>query len=439
MNPRRLAIVPALTVVLAGCAVAWVAAFGSGGIEDTAAAPIVDRAPPSLTADAEVAEPPQTTVLANVAVDSADTAAPAAVVTTTDPRAVSEPEPIAESAATSLAAIDQIASSRPSITTPNARVADAFSAIPLNGTTAQTSVRAASPAAVIEAKFDTRSSANAIVAAEFSDAAPDAVMPSDVTRSLQQGRMLQPPGSVDAAPPENEARSQQDAPPAVSLNPDEGELRYLKYYVYSETPPPEKPAKIALAALRDVPLGTPVQEIERAAKAFGVDANFMKAVAKIESDFNPKDRTGSYIGLFQLSRSEFSQYGSGDILNPRDNAIAAAYKFISEAALFEAITHMELTFANLYLIHQQGWEGAAEHLSHPQQIAWKSMCATREGMAKGERWCKRAIWGNTLPAVKREWKSVDRLTSGAFVAMWRDRVDTLYARYPASTPRRPEA
>jgi hypothetical protein len=25
-----------------------------------------------------------------------------------------------------------------------------------------------------------------------------------------------------------------------------------------------------------------------------------------------------------------------------------------------------------------------------------------------------------------------RLTSGAFVAMWRDRVDTLYARYPAA-------
>jgi hypothetical protein len=34
--------------------------------------------------------------------------------------------------------------------------------------------------------------------------------------------------------------------------------------------------------------------------------------------------------------------------------------------------------------------------------------------------CKRAIWGNTLPAVKREWKSVDRITSARIVAMWRD-------------------
>ena len=339
--------------------------------------------------------------------------------------------------ATSLAAIHPIAVSRPSVATPNARVADAFSAVPLNVTTVLTNLRAELPAPVIEAKFDTRLSANAIVAAEFSDAAPDAVMPSDVTGSLR--RMLQARASLDAAPPENEAMSQQDRLAPASPNLDEGKLPYLKYYVYSETPPPKKPAKIALAALSDVPLGTPIQEIERAAKAFDVDANFMKAVAKIESDFNPKERTGSYIGLFQLSKSEFSEYGSGDILNSRDNAMAAAYKFVTEAALFEAVTHEKLTFANLYLIHQQGWEGAAEHVSHPQQIAWKSMCATREGIAKGEGWCKRAIWGNTLPAVKREWNSVDRLTSGAFVAMWRDRVEMLYARYTAPTLRRPEA
>ncbi len=334
--------------------------------------------------------------------------------------------------ATLFAAIDQIAVSRSGIATPNARVADAFSTIPLKVTTVLTNALAALPAPVPEAKLDTRSSANAIVATEFSAAAPDAVMPSEVTGARPQGQMLQASASLKAPPAENEATPQQDRPPASS-NPDEGELPYLKYYVYSEIPPPEKPAKIALAALSDIPLGTPVQEIERAAKAFGVDANFMKAVAKIESDFNPRERTGSYIGLFQLSKSEFSEYGVGDILNPRDNAMAAAYKFLTEAALFEAITHKKPTFPDLYLVHQQGWEGAAEHVSHPQQIAWKSMCATQEGLAKGERWCKRAIWGNTLPAVKREWKSVDRLTSGAFVAMWRDRVDTLYARYPAPT------
>jgi hypothetical protein len=155
----------------------------------------------------------------------------------------------------------------------------------------------------------------------------------------------------------------------------------------------------------------------------------MKAVAKIESGFDPSQRTGSYIGLFQLSRYEFAKYGSGDISNARDNAIAAAYKFVYEAAMFEWATHKKPTFSDLYLIHQQGWQGAAEHVSHPARVAWKSMCATDEGMEKGERWCKRAVWGNTLPEIKRVWGSIDRLTSGAFVAMWRDRMNTLYARY----------
>ncbi len=335
-----------------------------------------------------------------------------------------------------LAAFHPIAGSRPSVATPNARVADAFSVMPLNVTTVLTKLSAAFPAPAVEASIGTKSSANEMVAAEFSDAAPQAVMPSDETTSLRQGRMLPALASLEAVPPENEATLQQAPTPAAPANPEEGELPYLKYYVYSETPPPEKPATMALAASRDVRLGTPVQEIERAAKAFGVDPNFMKAVAKIESDFNPRERTGSYIGLFQLSKSEFSEYGAGDILNPRDNAMGAAYKFVTEAALFEITTHKKPTFSDLYLIHQQGWEGAAEHVSHPQQVAWKSMCATQEGLAKGERWCKRAIWGNTLPAVKREWKSVDRLTSGAFVAMWRDRIETFYARYPAPTVRR---
>jgi hypothetical protein len=204
---------------------------------------------------------------------------------------------------------------------------------------------------------------------------------------------------------------------------------YLAYYVYAEHPPDRKPADLALDALKNVPIGTPLQEIKRAAAAFGLDYNFMKAVAKVESDFNPRQRTGSYIGLFQLSHYEFARYGSGDILNPRDNAIAAAYKFINEGTQFEWDTHKNPTYSDLYLIHQQGWQGAAEHVSHPEWVAWKSMCATDEGKEKGEKWCKRAIWQNTLPAIKQMWKSVENLPSSAFVTMWRQRINRLYARY----------
>jgi hypothetical protein len=204
---------------------------------------------------------------------------------------------------------------------------------------------------------------------------------------------------------------------------------YLSFSPDAELPLDKKPADIVLESLRDIPVGTPVDEIKRVADAVGLDSGFMEAVAKIESDFDPRQRTGSYIGLFQLSRSEFKKYGSGDITNPRDNAVAAACKLVAEATLFEQYTHREPTISDLYLIHQQGWRGAAEHVSHPEQIAWKSMCATDEGRLKGERWCKRAIWGNTLPTVKHVLKSVNKLTSDAFVSMWRHRIDQLYSRY----------
>jgi len=204
-------------------------------------------------------------------------------------------------------------------------------------------------------------------------------------------------------------------------------------YVYSEVSPDKKPADVVLNSLKDIPIGTPIEEIKRASDAFGLNFNFMRAVARIESGLDPKQRTGSYLGLFQLSKAEFARYGSGDILDPRDNAVAAAYKFATEDKLFELSTHKKASFSDLYLIHQQGTQGAEEHVNHPNRIAWKSMCATDEGKAKGEKWCKRAIWENTLPSVKRVWKSVEKLTSGVFLNMWQNQVDHFYAHYSRTT------
>jgi len=223
-----------------------------------------------------------------------------------------------------------------------------------------------------------------------------------------------------------------DDPPKNDLaktDPPKQDSSYLAFYAYSEVPPERKPADTVLDSLKNIPIGTPIEEIKHAADAFGLDFTFMKTVAKIESGFDPKQRTGSYIGLFQLSHYEFAKYGSGDITNPRDNAIAAAYKFTTEGILFELDTHKKPTLYDRYLIHQQGTQGAAEHVSHPEQVAWKSMCATDEGKEKGESWCKRAIWKNTLPTVKQIWKTVDRLTSAGFVDMWQQRLDLFYARY----------
>lgn len=219
-------------------------------------------------------------------------------------------------------------------------------------------------------------------------------------------RHFNPPAPTQPAP---------EAPAAAPFS------AYLADWAYSETP--FNPTVSLLAALRAVPVGSPAQEIDRAAELFGLDTRFLRAVARIELDFNPREQTGRYIGLFQLSAYEFGKYGSGSITSARDNAIAAAWKFVNMAAVFEADTHIRPTLSYLYLMHQQGEAGAAEHVSHPDRLAWRSMCATDEGREKGEWWCKRAVWGNTLPSVKAAWKSVDRLTSGAFVAMWQSRVD----------------
>jgi hypothetical protein len=361
MNPRRSATVASAlcgTVVLAGWIVAWLAGFGSAGIENTGA--VIEDSAASLTVNAELAGPPQATAMGNAAVANTDVATAA--------------ESVAGLATGKMAA-----------------------------------------------SYEPESGPSLMAQAEISDDSFEAKW-----MALGHHDAAQPMPATHDAP--------DDAPKPAPVTQD---FRYLIYYVWSELPPAEKPAAIVLSSLKDTPVGTPVEEIKRASDAFGLDFNFMKAVAKIESGFDPKQRTGSYIGLFQLSKYEFNKFGSGQILDSRDNAIAAAYKVITEGILFEWVTHKKPTLSDLYLIHQQGWEGAAEHISQPDRIAWKSMCATSEGKEKGEKWCKRAIWRNTLPAVKHAWKSVDKLTSGAFVGMWRDRVADFYSNYMATAAAAP--
>jgi hypothetical protein len=98
------------------------------------------------------------------------------------------------------------------------------------------------------------------------------------------------------------------------------DFSYLAELGYSGMPSPERPADTVLRALKDVPEGTAAEEVKRAARAFDLDVTFMEVVAKIESDFDPKQRTGSYVGLFQLSKREFDRYGSGEITDARDTS-----------------------------------------------------------------------------------------------------------------------
>jgi hypothetical protein len=177
----------------------------------------------------------------------------------------------------------------------------------------------------------------------------------------------------------------------------------------------------------------PRDEIREAASLYGLDLAMMMSIAKVESDFNPRVRTGSYKGLFQLSDHEFDKYGDGSIWDARDNARAAAHMMLVQAEQFRwALGHYP-DFAERYMVHQQGIQGAIEHYTHPERIAWQSMCATDEGVLKGEQWCKRCIWGNLLPEWKRAFGNVDNIQSGEFIAKWTGRIDHFADRYSAAS------
>ena len=173
----------------------------------------------------------------------------------------------------------------------------------------------------------------------------------------------------------------------------------------------------------------PRDEIREAASLYGLDLAMMMSIAKVESDFNPRVRTGSYKGLFQLSDYEFNKYGDGSIWDARDNARAAAHMFLVQAEKFRwALGHYP-DYAERYMVHQQGIQGAIEHYTHPERIAWQSMCATDEGVLKGEQWCKKCIWGNLLPEWKQTFKKVEKISSGDFVSLWTERIGHLANRY----------
>ena len=207
------------------------------------------------------------------------------------------------------------------------------------------------------------------------------------------------------------------------------------FSIYSELPPKERPIIAVLASLRDVPIGTPKEEVARAAELFKVSPQFMAAVCEIESSCKPRTCTKSYCGLFQFGTRKWdswSRWGNGNpdaIYSARVNAIVAANKFATETAMFRGSFGREPTPRELYCIHQQGWQGCEQHLENPDRRAIDSMFASSEAQAKeknkkgsGADFATRAICGN-LPDTLR--LGCHSITSGDFVKVWGREVDRL--------------
>lgn len=168
--------------------------------------------------------------------------------------------------------------------------------------------------------------------------------------------------------------------------------------------------------------------IDKHANRVGIDPSWMHKIMRIESGGNPNNITGSYKGLFQLSEKEFKRHGgSGSILDPEQNTMAAANKLAQERLTFKQKYGRDPTLGDLYMIHQQGEGGAAAHAANPDRPAWENMASTAEGRKKGAAWAKKAIWGNIPDSEKAKFGSVENVTSKQFTDMWSHRVETLSA------------
>lgn len=168
--------------------------------------------------------------------------------------------------------------------------------------------------------------------------------------------------------------------------------------------------------------GSIFQTLQQVSGETGVPLDVMRKFAGIESSFKPNAKTGSYKGLFQLSNAEFKRGGGkGNIYDPYQNASSFANVIKDKSNTFQKQFGRPPTGAELYLMHQQGEQGGKNHLTNPDQPAWKNMYATGEGRQKGIGWSKKAVWGNVPAGMKKQFGSVDNLSSRDFVNMWSQR------------------
>jgi hypothetical protein len=110
--------------------------------------------------------------------------------------------------------------------------------------------------------------------------------------------------------------------------------------------------------------------IREAAARYGVDPTPWLRTARIESGGNPAAHNASGAsGLFQFMPKTWAQYGRGDVNDPAANADAAMRLARDNTARFSSTFGRAPTPGEVYLMHQQGAEGATKLLQNPDAPA----------------------------------------------------------------------
>jgi hypothetical protein len=256
---------------------------------------------------------------------------------------------------------------------------------------------------------------------------PQGVTPEDIAKDpkkyppgtpiiLPDGRQKIVPEKMSYAPETGGETAAQDAIQSVLQNTARGAMNSLQKAslgppAEAGTPAAHTPSDAAMGGGNVAPMGK--------AATGGAQSTYAAATIMIESGGKTGQRTGSYEGLGQFSKSEQRRLG---ITDP-DNRAQVTRALQQEAegfrpALTKALGH-EPEPSDYYLAHQQGIGGAIAHLTHPDQPAYLSMAQTGEGKQKGVGWAKRAIWGNMSRGMRAEFPGgVEDVTSADFVEMW---------------------
>jgi hypothetical protein len=182
--------------------------------------------------------------------------------------------------------------------------------------------------------------------------------------------------------------------------------------------------------------------IDRQAKTRGVNPRWLKIIAFLESGAGKKkDLPGAaYVGLFQFGKDAWKDFGQGgDRRNPEHSIRAAINEFVHNHRQFLKDVGREPTLTEMYMMHQQGYGGAINHLKYPDELAWKNMLATAEGRRKGkdgERWAKETIRGNLDEPLR---SVAELMASRDFTGKWDRRMagGTGYGTWFIASPSRP--
>ena len=89
------------------------------------------------------------------------------------------------------------------------------------------------------------------------------------------------------------------------------------------------------------------KHIKEASRMHGVSFSLLKAIMKVESDFNPKaiSKRGAK-GLMQIMPSNFKTLGISDPFNPRENIMGGALYFRQMLNRFNGKVHLALAAYN---------------------------------------------------------------------------------------------